>query len=51
MNLTGYVNGAQVITAHDDKGIDGYGYPALVMIADKAGAEARFDNVVTIVPG
>lgn len=51
MHLAGYVNGVQVVTGHDDNGLEGYSGTGLIMIADTSGAEARFDNVVTIVPG
>ena len=51
MHMTGWLNGTQVLTANDANGVNNFAWTALVLSANRPGAEARFDNVVATVPG
>jgi len=50
VDLTGYVDGAMVVTATDAVGIDGFDTVVLHFGTPIAGASAAFDNVRAVVP-
>lgn len=50
VDVRGYINGKEVIHAHDSSGFDTYKAAALIFYPSKSHATVQFDNVSAIVP-
>jgi hypothetical protein len=50
VSLKGYLNGRQVISGTDARGLDGFSVGALEFVTDAAGAEVRFGKAQAVVP-